>query len=257
MQVRVTLLGQPYTADLMRPIPIAIPLRFDGVGPNCFYAPLPEASPVVAGDFIGSTAQGGLVNFMNLRINPHGNGTHTECVGHIAATPHYLTDCLQTFHFPARLVSLYPQQQPNGDRVIVREQLAQVLTPSEVAAVVLRTLPNRDDKQQRGYSGTNPPYLQHEAAQLLVDYGIDHLLLDLPSVDREEDEGRLLAHRAFWQYPYATRKNATITEMVYVPDAVVDGLYLLQFQITAMVLDASPSMPVLYELVAGDEKSSI
>lgn len=252
MQLRCPLFGQPYVADLLRPIPIAIPLRFDGVGPNCFYAPLPEASPVVAGDFVGSTALGGLVNFMNVRINPHGNGTHTECVGHIAAEPHYLTDSLRRFHFPARLISIYPRQQADGDRVIERDQLAEVLTPGEVEAVVLRTLPNGADKQHRAYSGTNPPYLHHEAAQLLVDYGVDHLLLDLPSVDREEDAGQLLAHRAFWQYPYATRRQATITEMIFVPDDVPDGLYLLQFQITAMVLDASPSMPVLYAL--GTEK---
>ncbi|MEM6543072.1 MAG: hypothetical protein AAF634_18095, partial [Bacteroidota bacterium] len=45
-----------------------------------------------------------------------------------------------------------------------------------------------------------------------------------------EDEGLLLAHRAFWQYPYATRTQATISEMVYVPDMIKDGLYLLQMQ---------------------------
>ena len=236
-------------ADLNQPLDISITLRFDGVAPNCFYAPLAEASPVVAGDFVGSTAQGGLVNFMNIRLNPHGNGTHTECVGHIAREPFYLSDCLQRFHFAARLVSIYPQHQDDGDRLITRDQLAAVLRPGEVAAVVIRTLPNDAEKKSRNYSGTNPPYLQHAAAQLLVDYGVDHLLLDLPSVDPEEDAGQLLAHHAFWQYPYATRTSATISELVYVPAAVADGRYCLQLQVTSMVLDVSPSKPVLYELV--------
>ena len=248
-QVQIT--GQAYTAYLLQPIDISIPLRFDGVGPNCFYAPLAERSPVVAGDFVGSTADGGLLNFMNVKVNPHGNGTHTECVGHIAKEPYYLSDCLQSYHFPARLISIYPRRQDNGDRIIERDQLAEVLLPGEVAAVVLRTQPNDEQKLSRNYSGTNPPYLHADAAQLLVDYGVDHLLLDLPSVDREEDGGALSAHRAFWQYPYDTRKHATITEMIFVPDTVADGLYLLQHQITSMVLDASPSKPVLYALEKG------
>ena len=249
MELHFKIQGQPYQADTSQPIDISIPLRFDGIGPNCFYAPLAEASPVVAGEFIGSTADGGLVNFKNVKLNPHGNGTHTECVGHIAQEPIFLSDCLDQFLFPARLLSLYPQQLDNGDRVIQRQQLAEILRPGEVTAVVLRTYPNADDKLSRQYSGTNPPYLHHDAAQLLVDYGVQHLLLDLPSVDREEDEGKLLAHRAFWQYPHQPRLNATITEMVYVPDAIPDGLYALQLQITSMVLDASPSKPVLYEVL--------
>ncbi len=251
MIVHVCVAGAAYSADLQQPIDISIPLRFDGVGPNCFYAPLADCSPVVAGDFVGSTAQGGLLNFMNVRLNPHGNGTHTECVGHIAKEPYYLSDCLQQFHFTARLISIYPRRQDNGDRVIERAQLAEVLRPGEVAAVVLRTQPNDEQKLSRNYSGTNPPYLHADAAQLLVDYGVQHLLLDLPSVDREEDGGALSAHRSFWQYPCDTREQATITEMIFVPTEVSDGLYLLQHQITSMVLDASPSKPVLYKLLKG------
>lgn len=248
MEIRFRIAGKAYKAPMDNPLDISIPLRFDGVGPNCFYAPLAESSPVVAGDFIGSTADGGLLNFKNIKVNPHGNGTHTECVGHIAREPYYLSDCLKRFHFSARLVSIYPRKLDSGDRVIERVQLAEVLRPGEVDAVVLRTLPNDDQKLSRNYSGANPPYLAAEAAQLLVDYGVEHFLLDLPSVDREEDGGALAAHRAFWQYPYAAREQATITEMIFVPDSIKDGLYLLQHQITSMVLDASPSKPVLYEL---------
>lgn len=248
MIITLPIFGKPYQAKLNEPIDISIPLRFDGVGPNCFYAPLPEKWPVVTGDFVGSTAEGGLLNFMNIRLNPHGNGTHTECVGHIAKEPYYLSDCLKQFHFSVRLISILPQKQENGDRVIMRNQLAACLQPGEVDAVIIRTIPNDEQKKERTYSGTNPSYMHHDAAQLLVDYGVSHLLLDLPSVDREEDEGQLLSHRAFWQYPYAIRKDATITEMIYVPDSLSDGLYLLQIQITSMVLDVSPSKPVLYAI---------
>jgi len=59
-----------------------------------------------------------------------------------------------------------------------------------------------------------------------------------------------LAHRAFWQFPDAIRDTATITELVYVPDSIADGLYLLNIQIASFELDASPSKPVLYRLVS-------
>jgi len=70
----------------------------------------------------------------------------------------------------------------------------------------------------------------------------------LPSVDREVDEGKLLAHKAFWEYPDAPRTDCTITEMVYVPDNAMDGLYLLNLQIASFELDVSPSKPVLYKI---------
>jgi hypothetical protein len=63
--------------------------------------------------------------------------------------------------------------------------------------------------------------------------GIQHLLIDLPSVDKEKDEGKLLAHKAFWNVTDVNdlnldaRLEATITEMIYVPDNVADGSYLL------------------------------
>lgn len=241
--------GRTYTADLSKPIDLSIPLR-DGVeNPNCFWAPMPEFAPVRAGDFVGSTAEGGVVNFFNVRLNPHGNGTHTECVGHISRERFVLRECLRKAHFLAKIVSVYPRRTEQGDRMIDKGQLEELLTKNEVEALIIRTLPNDDLKLRQNYSGSNPPYLHHEAAAFLAKIGIQHLLLDLPSVDREEDGGQLLAHRAFWQYPHATRTQCTITELAFVPNEIRDGLYLLNLQTTALDLDASPSKPVVFALV--------
>jgi len=237
-----------YHADLSQPIDLSIVLRNGLDNPNCFWAPPVEFSPVVAGDFVGSTERGGPVNFFNVRLNPHGNGTHTECVGHIARERFVLHECLREHHFWAKVAGLYPRPTDNGDRVIFRDQLEEVLAPGEAEAFVLRTLPNDDLKKTRNYSGANPPYLHHEAAEYLVECGVQHLLLDLPSVDREEDGGQLLAHRAFWQYPHAVRQHCTITEMIVVPDTVRDGFYLLNLQTASLDLDVSPSKPVLYHV---------
>jgi arylformamidase len=241
--------GQYLRADLSQPMPISIPLRSGAANPNCFWAPMPEFEPVRAGDFVGSTAEGGVVNFFNVRLNPHGNGTHTECLGHIAKEPYLLPECVKKTHFLARLVTVYPTLQPDGDRVIDAATLQDCMAPGEAEALIIRTMPNHEDKMERTYSGANPPYLHAEAVLWTLKCGIEHLLLDLPSVDREEDGGLLLAHRAFWQYPSEQpRTHCTITEMVFVPDDIKDGLYLLDLQITHLMLDASPSRPVLYAL---------
>lgn len=240
--------GKTHCFDLSQPIDISIPLK-EGIDTvNCFYAPFLEIEPVRAGSFVGDVRQGGVVNFKNVKLNPHGNGTHTECVGHISEKGETLNQHLKNFFFIATLISVYPQQMPNADRIITRTTLQDALMGVQSEAVIIRTLPNDDHKLTRHYSGANPPYLHHEAATFLTELGVQHLLLDLPSVDREQDEGKLLAHKAFWQYPNNPRLDATITELVYVPNAVKDGIYLLNLMITALELDASPSKPVLYPM---------
>jgi len=249
MKTRLQLDSMAYEADLEQPLDISIPIVGGTDAVNCFYAPPAEFIPVREGSFIGSTRLGGPLNFMNVRINPHGNGTHTECVGHISTELYTIHQTLRRFHFPLRLISLYPQRTEAGDRVIFREQVRQALADMpDTPALAIRCLPNDDLKLRRQYSGTNPPYLDPEAARWMVDAGVEHLLIDLPSVDREEDQGKLLAHHAFWQYPGAVRTKATITELIFVNNSIPDGLYLLNLQINSFELDVSPSKPVLYAL---------
>jgi hypothetical protein len=80
----------------------------------------------------------------------------------------------------------------------------------------------------------------------LADKDVEHLLIDLPSVDKEKDGGELLAHRAFWNFEGKMRKQATITELIYVPNNIKDGTYFLNLQVAPFENDASPSRPVLY-----------
>ena len=239
---------QKYEADLSRPFDISIPLNEGDQTVNCFYAPLMETSPVVAGGFIGSTAQGGLVNFMNVRLNPHGNGTHTECVGHISKKHYSINQSLNRFHFIVKVVSIYPTKDVNNDRVILRSQVKEILQKGEVEALIIRTMPNDELKLRTNYSGSNPPFVHHQAISYLVECGINHLLIDLPSVDREEDGGKLLAHKAYWQYPDKVREYCTISELIFVHNGIKDGVYLLNLQIASFEIDVSPSKPVIYDM---------
>lgn len=247
MKITINFNNNPLTADLNQPIDISIPLKEGMETVNCFWATYMDVAPVRMGSFVGSTQEGGSVNFKTVKFTPHGNGTHTECVGHISKEIYTINQSLKQFHFASQLISVYPQKQENGDRVITKDQLEGELIEG-IQAIVIRTQPNDDLKLRTNYSGTNPPFIHHEAVEYLVNHGIEHLLIDLPSVDREEDEGKLLAHKAFWKYPENTRVNATITELIYVDNKVKDGLYLLNIQIASFELDASPSKPVLYKM---------
>lgn len=240
------------TADLTRPLDIALPVREGSEAVNCFWAPPFEQTPIVAGSFVGDVARGGPVNFRRACLTPHGNGTHTECVGHISPAFESVHDIWGHYHFTAQLITLWPQRRADGDRVLELAQIADAFDAAFAAeALVLRTMPNGEFKRSMQWSGTNPPYLEAEAAAWLAAQHVQHLLIDLPSVDREDDGGKLRAHRAFWQYPHATRCRATITELVYVPKTVPDGLYLLELQVPPIALDAVPSRPVLYALTHG------
>ncbi|OON65597.1 cyclase family protein [Hymenobacter sp. CRA2] len=243
--------GRSFSFNPVAPLDIALPLKPGPEQVNCFWAKSVEIDVIRVGDFVGSVAEGGSTNYKRVHLTPHGNGTHTECYGHISPDPAAtLPNCLQRFLFVAWVVSVAPRPRMGGDLVV---ELADVLpllqaAPVPPEAVVLRTLPNAGAKRTRQYSGQNPPYISAELAQYLAEQGIEHLLLDLPSVDRELDNGLLAAHHAFWQYPDNIRRGATITELIFVPDDVADGLYLLNLQVTMLELDASPSRPVLYYL---------
>lgn len=234
--------------DLEKPHDISIPLHADPDNVSAWYVKPPVIEPVVSGDWIGEVKSGGSVNFRNIFFNPHGHGTHTECVGHISPEFYSINQLLKTFFFKAYVVTVQPEKIDN-DQVITLKNFDQSWINKGIEAIVIRTLPNEKAKLSRHYSSTNPPYLHHEVALFLRNHGIGHLLIDLPSVDREVDEGKLLAHRAFWNYPEQPRLNATITELIYVPDEVKDGEYLLNLQIAPFENDASPSKPVLYPLL--------
>lgn len=249
MEAVISIDGQSFKVNLAQPIDISIPLDPNQPGPNAWNAKPFTISPVRAGDWVGSVTEGGSVNFFDVQLNPHGNGTHTECVGHISSEGYTINQALKQFHCLADVISVKPHRLKNGDQVITEGQLAALLPASPAKAVVIRTIPNDSDKLTRHYMGTNPPFFEPEALQLLVELNIEHLLTDLPSVDREKDEGKLSAHHVFWKYPGPqTRTQATITEMIFVPDSVADGRYLLNLSIPSFEMDAAPSKPVLYRL---------
>jgi len=242
-----------FEIDLSKPIDISIPLTNTDENPIAWYIEKPVIEPVVFGDWIGKVSEGkSSTNFNNIFFNPHGHGTHTECLGHITNDFYSINQSLKQFFFSAKLITVEPEKI-GDDFVITKEQITGLIT-EKTEALIIRTLPNQKEKKSRKYSNTNPPYLSEEAAIFIRESEIQHLLIDLPSVDKEHDEGKLLAHKAFWNVKDThnvnpdARFNATITEMIYVSDKIEDGNYILNLQIASFENDASPSKPILYKI---------
>jgi arylformamidase len=269
LTTRILIDGRELCIDLAAAVDLAIPLDPHGPQPRHFGAPAATAQPLEIAGFTGSVARGASCNCEVVTFVPHCNGTHTECAGHLTREPLDAYRVVPAGLVPAVLLSIAPEPAAAAredadpapaaqDLLLTRRALERAWptqAPFAARALVVRTLPNPASKRQRDYSGQTPPYLSRPAAQLLVERGIEHLVIDLPSIDREHDEGRLSAHRIFFGLPprsrqlsEAQRAQATVTELAYVPDFLGDGCYLLELQVPAVCGDAVPSRPLLYAL---------
>lgn len=235
--------------DTAQPLDISLPLTADADNPAAWYVEPPRFEPVRTDHYVGSIKEGGSVNFRDIFFNPHGHGTHTECLGHITEEVYSVNRTLKEFFFRAQVLTVEPTFQKNSagesDRVILPEQIQ---LAEGVDALVVRTLPNNEAKKHKKYSTTNPAYFDVRCVDQLLSQGIQHLLIDLPSVDREEDGGKLAFHHAFWEVPSRPNFERTITELIFVPNSIEDGTYILSLQMAPFENDASPSRPVLYKI---------
>ena len=212
---------------------------------SAWYVSPPKMEVVRENGFLGSVEEGGDVNFRSIWFNPHGHGTHTESSGHITKEILSVNKVLKNYFFRALLISLSPEEKSNGDRVISIPTLPK---ETNIEALIIRTLPNSDSKKSLNYADTNPPFLALDGIKVLNDFHIKHLLIDLPSVDKEKDGGELAFHHAFWEVPHVNRIERTITELIFVDEKITDGEYILELQVAPFENDASPSRPVLYKI---------
>lgn len=257
---------------------LAIPVDFGAADnkpkqPSHFGAAAATRRPMQANGFIGDTEQGGSCNVNELTINPHCNGTHTETIAHIcdfdaelsvkidAISPPPLMPCVVTSITPELVSDSHTDEYTpafcQGDEIISRAALEKALSAfddEQLQCVVVRTLPNDKRKWSRVYDADHQPaFFSRDATLYLNERGVDHLVLDIPSLDRLHDDGLLSCHHLFWQVIEGSHQaspnsllHKTITEMAYVANEIDDGFYFINLQIPAFINDAAPSRPVLY-----------
>ncbi|MFI5212050.1 MAG: cyclase family protein [Ignavibacteria bacterium] len=275
MQVEFVINKIKYSIDSGHPIDISIPLDFKGEQPNIYNAEKASSKACEIGSFIGDTRRGGSCNFEEYRLIAHCNGTHTECAGHITDERISIQKVLKDAFIPTTLITIEPEKaldtpdsydpkKNESDRLITCRILKDALESAEpgfLEGLVIRTIPNDNSKKSRKYMDTLPPFLSKEGVEFIVKLGVKHLLLDIPSVDRAFDEGKLSAHHIYWNIEQGSHSvdsgnysPKTITEMVYAGNEVMDGPYLLNIQIAPFVSDASPSRPVLFQLTINNKQ---
>ena len=251
MIAEININNENFKVDLNNPIDLSLTSKVEKSF-KAWYVDEIKINPIKNGDFIGSVNKGGAVNFREILINPHGNMTHTESVGHISKEEINVNKLLKTNNFLAQLITIKPQKIINKnkkevDQIISLKQIKNKIIPN-IQALIIKTQNNYDELTKKNYNHTNWPFLAESSASYIRTKGIQHLLIDQPSIDKEFDEGKLLAHRAFWNYPNEIDSKKTITELIGIPNHVKDGRYLLNLTLANIENDAVPSRPIIYKL---------
>lgn len=245
MNLTIDIQGKIFTCDFSQAFDASIPIRFDAPQVSAFGI-RPATAPAFEGSgWVGDTRRGGSCNFEEVRFVPHCNGTHTEGIGHLTHERLSVLDAIPLTPIVCALTSVAPK----GNEITasdVRNAL-QNLKTTLPKAIAIRTLPNPTTKLSRNYLREPAPYLSVECATWFRTSGVEHLLTDLPSLDPEKDEGRLAAHRAFFDLEPAARSK-TVTELAYFPNEAKDGLYLLNLCVPRLELEAMSTRPLLYPL---------
>lgn len=255
-----------HDVDLANARDLSLPIRFDQSAGRAFSLPAATTKAVEGGSFVGDVRRGGSCNCESHWITPHGDGTHTEGPGHILSTrrPVVVDDAVCV----AVVVKVVPVllgdsiddvagNHRHDDRVVdkgcLEDAVARVVVDDgvDVTALIVATDDGKKRRTQT-HSTTNPPYLTPEAAQWARERGFKHLLVDLPSLDREDDGGLLSAHHAFFDVPPgaadADVDDRSVTELIAVDDDIAEGVYALFLQVASFAADAAPSRPVIAPL---------
>ncbi|RKP17423.1 HIT-like protein [Rozella allomycis CSF55] len=230
------------------PVDISIPLNFPPLV-SCF------GIRSMVDERILSISEGASVNCSKLMITPHAHGTHTECITHISKCETNMSTVQYGAHSLALLIrceisnrsdtnETCPRNSKAIDRVITRNSVEYVMQKYEnlkthINAIMIRTYAS-DLQFPIDFTNTNPAYFTKEAMSLISEWS-DHVLVDLPSIDREDDGGDLLAHKAFFN----NNTNKLVTELCRFPDSLDEGLYMLTMSLPRWNTDAVPTQPLV------------
>ncbi len=231
--------------DITLPVSPEIGSRAFGVSP-------PVWTPLLSVD------GGNSCNCFRLTLSPHTDGTHIEGVGHINKEHTSLLGQPPLPEFiPAYLMTVTPHER-EGDSVITFDLIDHLPSSPAIVpeCVIIRTNPNNDGKRVRDYNGKNPPYFTADALEYFAGVGVKVLIVDIPSVDRENSNGQTPAHHAFFHNALGhERFDARIIELVYIPNDVQDGWYLASVRAPQIDTDAVPCSVIIYPLTFGFKES--
>jgi|TARA_B100001079_G_C16329539_1_gene478427 kynurenine formamidase len=254
-----------YRIDTKNSFDISIPYDFNGDQPNFYDVAEGQLKHLQSGGTIYSVAEGAGCNVSEVSLNIHCSGTHTECAGHLLANPGDVGMLLKDIMIPTVLITVntslfcnsgesYHCNVGDNEQIITKTIIQnefKIWEEFQPRALVIRTTPNLNEKKYYRYSNHSPPFFSNDALRFIKGIGICHLVVDLPSIDRIEDNGILGNHRIFWgdgvdaKGEVNTESMGTITELAYIENNIPNGFYFLNIQLPHFVCDAAPSRPIL------------
>jgi len=241
--------SKEYFISSKNAVDLSIRNNFSGKAPIFYNASQPSNKPLISKNFIGDVKQGGSCNVPVVSLNIHCTGTHTECEGHVSNSNVSIVDICPVGLIPALLITVEPELTSETDEsyharwdgeLVITKQSIQKKVDQSHSALIIRTIPNDKSKISRNYDKITAPFFTHQAIDYIASAGVEHLLVDLPSVDKADDEGKLGNHKRFFKY------GKTISELLFINDSIDDGFGFLQIQIPNWALDAVPSRPIFY-----------
>ncbi len=233
-----------YRIALDQGMDMGFPVGRDGLS-LAFSLPAARFETVQVGPFVGEVVRGGSCNVETLHLTPHGNGTHTECYGHVSRRRLFITDLATEWMFPA--VAAAVEKAP-GEAITLDDlsEDARALLEAELTRGLILHVHNLP-RLPFDFSGYDAPYLSASLAEWLSER-VQHLLTNLPSLDRASSK-TLPAHHAFLG---KDPLHHTATELLRIPAHLGEGLYWTVLMVPAIATDAVPSRPLIYPMEAGD-----
>lgn len=226
---------------------------------NAFHLPRFQAKTLeFANHFVGHVDRGGSCNVDVLSYVPHGL-THLETSAHVlspGSNPPAVKDIpANHLHGIVYLIDLSYLEAEPGQAIpwdTVKTKLNANTMPISMVALKTKSslLPAHYDFTEKDFI-----YLAPETAKGIHDYRvtipgphttemkINCLILDLPSIDREHEEGKLLAHRAWFGLPQTgysgtDEEKRALVELAWF-SGLTEGYYLAtitppRFQVNAV-----------------------
>jgi len=267
MMIKISHHDSEYEIDSSQSVDLSIPYNFNGKQPNLYDVEKGKLSPLKTGSDLWSVSDGASCNVPEISMNIHCSGTHTESVGHLLENSSDIGSMLKDGILPTALITVLPEsfQSTDEDYHCIINEDESVITATSIKlqfdkwkilypqTLIIRTLPNNEEKQFLQFNESPPPFFTNSALKLIYELGINHLIVDIPSVDRMSDDGILGNHRIFWGDGHNPKgevnpeSEKTITEFAYIPNYVKDGFYFLNIQIPHFMCDAAPSRLLLYK----------
>ena len=249
MQIKYN--DKEYFISSKNAVDLSIQNNFSGNAPTFYNSSQPSNKPLISENFVGNVKQGGSCNVPVISLNIHCTGTHTECEGHVNNSNVSVVDACPIGLIPAILITVEPELSNDtnesyhvkcdGELVITKKSIQKKIRELH-SGLIIRTIPNDKSKISRNYDKIIAPFFTNQAIDYVVSEGVEHLLIDLPSVDKANDGGKLGNHKRFFKY------GKTISELLFIEDSISDGFGFLQIQIPNWSLDAVPSRPIFYQV---------